>query len=265
MKLTSSALALTFLCSCGILPDQSRHATGAQASMPPAASVGYVTVDPAQDAEVSEESHFKAPANAVPPPVFNLEYTFDTRGFNTTNLSGFSALRDDWSLSGFIDLFSSDGTVGADRTDTSRYFFELDLKRKLWEQSGVLFEVNDATGDNNALGRIGWYYLPKSEWLTENNIKFLIKLLPYETDGKGWQASLGYGKRFPNWLDGKFSIAGFLDANFDSGPMSSDTHLATETQFRYQVADGVRALVEVRLNEFLEDENGVGIGFQFNF
>ncbi|MFT5049335.1 MAG: hypothetical protein ACI8QZ_000727 [Chlamydiales bacterium] len=172
-------------------------------------------------------------------PQLSLEYTSDTRGYNTLNLTGSTPLRYQWNLWGLIDLHSTDGGPTAERVDTSRYFLELDLKRKLWTNAGIIFEVNDFAGDENVLGRAEGFYMAQAEWLSDHDAKLYFKVFPYETDGHGAQASFAFAKRFPGFAEDRWSIGGFLDANFDAGPLDDDTIIVTETRVRYEYMDGL--------------------------
>ncbi|MEM7560326.1 MAG: hypothetical protein AAF394_14495, partial [Planctomycetota bacterium] len=72
---------------------------------------------------------------------FLAEYDFDNRGYNVLHFQGHSPLPLGFSLWGFIDLEGADNT-SSDREDISRHFLELDFKRKLWRNLGVVAELN---------------------------------------------------------------------------------------------------------------------------
>ena len=223
---------------------------------------------PSDAPRVYAESLEEAPETKPAPfgkQKLSLEYTADSRSFNTLNLTGTAPLRYQWNLWGFIDLHSSDGGPSAEPEDSSRYFIELDLKRKLWSAGGVVFELNDATGDNNVLGRAGLFYQAPWSWLEANSARLFFKAFPYETDGRGWQASFAFSKRFPEIAGDRISIGGFFDANFNSGPNDDDNNIVTETQVRYEISPGINLFAEFRRNEFLADRHGVGMGLQASF
>ncbi len=195
----------------------------------------------------------------------SLEYQFDTRGFNTLNLTGSAPLPGGWNIWGFVDFESPDGGVDDSRTDLSEFFFEIDLKRKVWNDFGVVLEVNDPQGVDNALSRVGLFWTPKSQFLKDHNLFFFVKVFPYESDGRGYQISFAWNKKFPNILDGRFSVGGFFDANFENGPGKDKVLIVSDTQFRYRLVDGLHFLAEVRVNEFFDAKKDVGVGFGFQY
>lgn len=199
-------------------------------------------------------------------PWGTIEYQFDTRGFNTLNFTGYSPLPYGFSVWGFVDFQSPDGP-NDERFDTGGFFYEIDLKRNLTEQFGLIGEVNDTPGVGNSLGRFGVFYQPKLEVLKENNTWLFFKVFPYETDGEGSQASMAWNTKFPNILDGRFSTGGFVDVNFQSGPSQDDVNVVAECQLRYRLVENLSLLTEVRFNEFLGDgqDLGVGVGLQYRF
>lgn len=198
---------------------------------------------------------------------FSVEYQFDTRGFNTLNFTGTAPLPAGFNIWGFVDFESPDGGADDSRTDLSESFFEIDIKRKVWEDFGVIVEVNEAQGVDNALSRLGVFYAPQSQFLKDHKLFFFVKIFPFESDGQGYQISFSWNKKFPDILDGRFSIGGFFDANFDNGSGKDKVLIVSDTQFRYRLIDGLHLLAEVRFNEFLgaKKDIGVGFGLQYHF
>jgi len=194
------------------------------------------------------------------------EYQFDTRGFNTINFTGGSKLPYGWSLWGFIDIETADSSDGS-RTDAQKFFTEIDLKKELYKGFGVVLEYNDGQGRHDSIGRLGANYIARWDWLKKMDLDLGFKIFPIETDGHGWQGSFCWEKKFPKILDGKFSMGGFFDINFDSGPSDDETNVVTETQFRYKLTENLEALVEYRFNEFKpsNEEQGLGIGLKYKF
>ncbi len=197
----------------------------------------------------------------------SMEYQFDTRGFNTFNLTGGTPLPAGFSLFGFVDFESPDGGVDDSRYDLSEFFFEIDLKRKVWEDLGVVVEANEMQGADNALSRLGLFYAPSCQILEDLDLFFFVKIFPFESDGQGYQISFTWDKRFPSFLDGRFSIGGFLDANFENGPGRDKVLIVSDTQIRYRLLEGLHLLAEIRVNEFLgaKKDVGLGLGLQYHF
>lgn len=194
-------------------------------------------------------------------PKFSMEYQFDTRGFNTLNVTGSAALPYGFNVWGFVDFESPDGGLNSSRSDLAEHFIEIDLKRKLGKDYGVVLEVNDAQGVNDSLGRVGLFYIPQWDWLKQHNVTLFFKGFPYETDGQGGQMSFAWNLRFPDILDGRFSMGGFLDINIDSGARDNKTNVVADHQFRYRLVDGLHLLIELRYNEFLGANRDFGVGF----
>ena len=200
------------------------------------------------------------------PNFFLGEYQFDSRGFNTIHFMGSAALPYGFNLWGFVDLEGLDDS-NARREDIRRVFIELDLKRKIGENWGIIAELNDSHGTNNALGRLGIFVKPSWQWLKDNDMFLFFKIFGYETDGHGGQASFAWNKKFPCILDGRFSAGGFFDANFNTGAGNAQTKIVSDTQIRYRLIDGLHLLMEFRYNQFLGSQNdfGIGSGIQYRF
>ncbi len=197
----------------------------------------------------------------------SIEYQFDTRGFNTLNFTGSAPLPAGFNIWGFVDFESPDGGPDDSRYDTSEFFFEIDIKRKIWRDLGVIVEINETQGVDNALSRTGLFWTPQGQFLKDHNLFFFVKIFPLESDGRGYQISFAWNKKFPEFLDGRFSIGGFFDANFDNGPGKDKVEIVSDTQFRYHLIDGLHLLAEFRYNEFLGAKKDVGFGFgvQYHF
>ena len=197
------------------------------------------------------------------------EYDFDDRGFNVLHFMGHSPLPYGMSLWGFVDFEGAD-TLGANREDTARYFLELDLKKKLWDSGGILAEVNDLHGDDNAIGRFGVFWKPDTTWLLledsllAGKFDFAIKYFPVETDYQGGQFSFNWNKQFDEFMSGRVSAGGFFDLNYNIGPTGKNI-LVTEHQIRFRVAEGLHLITEFRVNEFLRDDFGIAPGIQYRF
>ena len=200
------------------------------------------------------------------PDFSRFEYQLDDRGFNTIHFMGSSALPWGFNIWGFVDFEGFDTNV-ARREDLSRFFLEIDIKRKIGEQWGLIAEVNDLQGINNTLGRLGVFYIPEARWLRDRHAFLFFKVFPYETDRRGSQFSLAWNKDFPNVGGGRLSAGGFCDLNFSAGAAGEGTVVVTEHQFRVRVAEQMYFLIEARLNEFLGDERdyGTGVGVQYRF
>ncbi|MFH1615503.1 MAG: hypothetical protein ABIG61_10535 [Planctomycetota bacterium] len=194
------------------------------------------------------------------------EYQFDTRGFNTINFTGGSKLPYGWSLWGFIDIETADSHEGS-RADAQEFFTEIDLKKELYKGFGVVLEYNDGEARHNSIGRVGVNYTARWDWLKKMDLDLAFKVFPIETDGHGWQGSFCWEKKFPKIFDGRFSMGGFFDINFDSGANDNETNIITETQARYKLTENLEALVEFRFNEYLvaSQEHGLGIGLKYKF
>ena len=198
-----------------------------------------------------------------------VEYAFDSRGFNVFHYMGHTPLPFGFNVWGFIDI-EGDDLPGANREDLSRYFLEIDLKRKLWDTGGVIAEVNDLHGDGNAIGRFGVFWKPDTEWLSPEDgflsgkLHFAIKFFPVETDGQGGQFSFNYNKNFDGVLGGRFSAGGFFDFNYDIGATGFDS-IVSEHQLRVRVAEGLHFVTEFRVNEFLRNDFGISHGLQYRF
>ena len=199
-------------------------------------------------------------------PWGTIEYQFDTRGFNTLNLTGSSPLPYGFNIWGFIDLQGNDGGPGS-RYDTANYFYEIDIKREIWDRVGVIGEINDATGPNNNLTRLGVFYTPDWDVLQDLNTWLFLKAFPVESDGAGYQFSFAWNTRFPDYFDDRWSIGGFVDFNFDSGPSEDDLNIVSDIQVRYRLIENLSLLSEFRINKFLGNNKdfGVGFGVQYQF
>jgi hypothetical protein len=199
---------------------------------------------------------------------FTSEYQFDTRGFNTINFTGASDLPLGFTVWGFTDIETADlyGSKSS-RKDVEELFIEIDLRKELYKGFGVVAEYNDNEGAGNNIGRLGFNYKPGWEWLKDNDINLYFKAFPFETDGHGGQASFSWNKKFLDALDGRFSMGGFFDMNYDSGPNDDEINIVSDTQFRYRLINHLEALVEFRFNEFLpaNQEHGFGIGLKYSF
>jgi len=192
------------------------------------------------------------------------EYQFDTRDFNTLNFTGFTSLPANFEFFGFVDIETQKRET--DRLDGATYFMELDLRSPTVYDFGILAELNSASGINNDIGRLGFFLQPEFQILRKHNLWVLAKVLPVETDGIGWQASLSWNKKFPLILGDRFSMGGFFDYNFRAGN-DKQGHPVSDTQFRFSLTDQLSLLVEYRHNDLLPSglESGVGFGFQWCF
>ncbi|MEM7311741.1 MAG: hypothetical protein AAF497_01190 [Planctomycetota bacterium] len=199
------------------------------------------------------------------------EYDFDSRGFNVLHFMGASAFPGGFRIWGLLDIEGIDH-LATQREDLSRYFLEIDIKRALYKNVGVVAELNDLTGDNNAIGRFGFFWTPDTSflsnfggwWLT-GDFKFGIKAFPYETDGEGGQFSFNWNKNFENILGGRISAGGFFDLNLNAGPMNDSTVIVTEHQIRLRFFDNIHLITEFRWNQFLAADFGVAPGIQYRY
>ncbi len=192
------------------------------------------------------------------------EYQFDSRDFNTLNLTGFSTLPQNFSIWGFVD-FEANKASQSRQSDLSTHFIEIDLRSPRWRGLGITTELDSTNGIGNDTGRLGLYYLPKAKWLNDNNMFLFFKGFPIETNGDSKQISLAWNIKFAKILDGRFSMGGFADWNFNSGK-KKNTNLVTDTQFRFRLINNLSFLVEYRKNEFITgNEDGTGIGLQYKF
>ena len=194
------------------------------------------------------------------------EYQFDTRGFNTINFTGGADLPYGWSLWGFTDIEAADSSDDS-RTDAQNFFMEIDLKKELYKGFGIVLEHNDGQGRHDNVSRFGVNYIARWDWLKKLDLNLAFKVFPIETDGHGWQGSFCWEKKFPKIFDGRFSMGGFFDINFDSGRNDDETNIVTETQFRYKLTENLEAFAEFRFNEYkiASQEEGLGIGLKYKF
>ncbi len=200
-------------------------------------------------------------------PRIRMEYQFDSRDVNNLNVDGTAPLPYGFNLWGFVDFYSPFDRGDRSRFEEANFFYELDLKRKVWNDVGFILEVNEQQGVANTVGRAGVSYDPTWLILNEHDLFLTFKAFPVESDGHGYQLSVAWDKRFPDWLGGRFSTGGFFDANFDGGPGHDEINLVSEVQIRYRLIGELHALTEVKYNEFLGDDDdwGVGVGFQYRF
>ena len=194
------------------------------------------------------------------------EYQFDTRGFDTINFTGGANLPLGFTVWGFTDIETPD-ISGRSRQDAENFFMEIDLRRELYKGFGVVAEYNDGQGTNDNLGRFGLNYIARWDWLKDIDLSLYFKAFPLETDGHGGQVSFSWNKKFPKILDGRFSMGGFFDLNFNSGSKDDEMNVVSDTQFRYRLIDNLEALVEFRFNEYkvASQEHGFGIGLKYKF
>lgn len=192
------------------------------------------------------------------------EYQFDSRDFNTLNFTGFSTLPADFSIWGFVDFEGAKNT-NKQESDLSTYFLEVDLRSPSWNGFGFITELDATTGVGNDTGRAGLYYKANSSWLKDNHMFLFFKAFPLESNGDVRQFSFAWNIKYPKVLDGRFSMGGFADWNFNSGA-NKDTNLISDTQFRFRIVQNLSFLVEYRINEFItKSDKGTGIGLQYKF
>ena len=197
-----------------------------------------------------------------------LEYGYDNRDFNVMHFMGNSPLPYGFNIWGFVD-FEGAPTQAAPTEDMTRFFLEIDVKKELWNNFGVIAEYNDLQGSGNAVGRFGVFYTPQLDFLSPTDGwlagkgKLGFKIFPAETDGHGWQASFNWNKNFDEWLGGRVSAGGFFDLNLNTGPKGDV--VVTEHQVRIRLIEGLHAMTEFRVNEFLQDDVGVSFGAQYRF
>lgn len=203
------------------------------------------------------------------PQWFLAEYDFDNRGYNVLHFMGFSPLPHGFSIWGFIDIEGAD-LQGSDRAELSRYFLEIDLKKQVWKNAGLVAELNDLQGVGNEIGRVGAYWQPDTSWLSIEQgplagpFKLGFKCFPVETDGQGGQLSFNWNKRFDNVLGGRLSAGGFFDWNYGIGPRN-EIRIVTEHQIRWRLMGGLHLITEFRQNDFLADNFGIAPGIQYRF
>lgn len=201
---------------------------------------------------------------------FRAEYDFDDRGFNVLHFMGNSPLPYGFNIWGFIDI-EGDDRIGAEREDLSRFFLEIDVKKPIWKNFGIIGELNDLQGVGNEIGRLGVFYQPKWQLLSPQDGRFAgkgilgFKLFPIETDGHGWQASFHWNKQFDNLWGGRLSTGGFFDLNFDAGRNNDQAIIVTEHQIRLRMIEGLHLITEFRVNEFLQNDFGIAPGIQYRF
>ena len=194
------------------------------------------------------------------------EHQWDSRGFNSLQFFGYTPLPEKFELVVSVDLDSPIASSES-RYDLSNFFLEADLSYKYWQNAGPILEVNDFQGVDNDIYRFGVFYVPKWEALKKYHLFLFTKFLFVESDERGGQLSFAWNKRFPSMLNGRFSLGGFVDVNYDSGSTHSETNVVSDLQLRYRVYDELHFITELRYNEFKpsDDEFGVGIGLKFYF
>ncbi|MEM7474923.1 MAG: hypothetical protein AAF483_08020 [Planctomycetota bacterium] len=199
---------------------------------------------------------------------FLAEYDFDNRGYNVLHFMGNSPLPLGFSLWGFVDLEGAEGTT-AEREDISRHFLELDIKRRLWRNTGIIAELNDLQGADNEIGRLGAFWTPETDALSPSSglwagqFRLGLKFFPIQTISRTGQWSFNWNKQFASIAAGRVSAGGFFDLNYDTS--SSNVTIVTEHQIRLRVAEGLHLITEFRLNEYLIDEFGIAPGVQYRF
>ena len=187
------------------------------------------------------------------------EYQFDNRDFNTLHFMAAAPLPADFSIWGFVDFESQKNNKERD-SDLTTYFHEIDIRSPRWNGVGILLEHNSSSGLSNDVGRMGVYCVPKFKLLDKINLSLFFKYFPVEFDGEGSQASFSWNLKIPQILQGRISLGGFSDWNFESG-VKKDTNIVSEMQIRARLIDNLSALVEFRRNEFLgENIDGTGSG-----
>ena len=196
------------------------------------------------------------------PRFARFEYALDDRGFNVLHFMGGSELPHGLNIWGFIDIEGTDAS-GTNREDLSRFFLEIDIKKKLLREFGVIGEVNDLGGDGNTVSRLGFFYLPQRQLLKDWELFFFIKYFPYESDGRGSQFSFSWNKKLSGVLDGRLSAGGFFDLNFKG--VGDDEIIVQEQQIRFRLWDNLHLMTEFRQNDFLSEEFGVATGLQYRF
>ncbi len=194
------------------------------------------------------------------------ELELDTRGFTFLNFTGASRLPAGFNLWGFIDLESTDAE-GNRKTDLNKFFTEIDLKREVWKGLGGIAEYNDGSGRRDNVGRFGAYYAPTWAWLKKIDLVMQTKWFPIGTEESRRQGSLGW-----NWtpryiLDGRFSMGGFYDLNFNEVDGEYRKQTVSDTSFRFRLLGNLNAIVKYRYNQFLskDQESGWSIGALYRF
>ena len=197
---------------------------------------------------------------------FTLMYQWDTREFNTLNVEGSAPLPLGFNVWGFVDFMTPMNDAHKNE-DIADFFYEIDLKRKVVWDCGVILEANDQQGLENAVGRAGVFWEPKSKFLEDTHLWFLLKAFPYETDHEGGQVAIAWDKRFSDFLEGRFSMGGFFDVNINSGADDDGTNIVSETEFRLRLIEGLHFVTELRYNGLLDadDDFGIGFGLKYNF
>jgi hypothetical protein len=188
------------------------------------------------------------------------EYWFDTRGYQTFNVTGASRLPAGFSLWGFIDVDSAD-TPGNSRIDKSEFFLEVDVQRELWQGVGPIVEYNDGNGTSDSAGRFGLFYQPSFEVLKRADLWLYTKWFPIGTHDGTRQAAFAWNWTPRYLFDGRFSTGGFFDLNFNEADGHYRPQAVSEIQLRYRLLGNLNAVAEYRLNEFLEKDQSTGWAF----
>ena len=194
------------------------------------------------------------------------EYWFDTRGYQTFNVTGASRLPAGFSLWGFIDIDSPDAP-NASRVDKSEFFLEVDLQRELVNGFGAVAEYNDGEGTADSAGRFGAFYQPSFDFLKQWNLWLYTKAFPIGTDPGRRQVAFAWNWTPHYLLEGRFSTGGFVDVNFAEQEGNFRPQTVSEIQLRYRLIGNLNAVLEYRLNKFLVKDQSTGwaIGMQYLF
>jgi len=186
-------------------------------------------------------------SSSKPTVKFSLTQYFDSRRFETATLfSKVDHLPLGLQLWGFTELHGNQSRPDG-RLPLDRYFMEYRLLRPLgssWlsnsDAAGAIAEYDDLNGLKNRVVRLGIYYQHATSLPGVGKAFLQWRVFPWESDGRGWQASVSY--RVP--LTNRVSVTGFADANLLGGGVHRwlyepqlnvrlNEHLSAVTEFRY--------------------------------
>lgn len=246
--------------------------------------LGSPTLILAEAPEPASEAVAPSPEPIYLPATVDIAGYYDTRDYTGITVNTFFVLPAGFSFFSFIDIDNAyyydaaPGAPDASRGDATQAYTELNLQ---WgDYLNFPLEVHGqwALGTNpyvTDLARVGLrLHAPPNTWgaaLARANLVLHLAYFPYvqrlnfEKHPGGYESQISLFYRwvpFAELTDSRVYVSGWADFDVRT---KADNDFYTEHQLGVRVVAGLHVVAEYRHFSFLPEQDGVGIGLQYQF
>ncbi|MTI41545.1 hypothetical protein [Fulvivirga lutimaris] len=223
--------------------------------------LGLLMLTIASSTVMAQEKSGKVKSGFMDPNIY-----YDTRGHSEFTINALAKFHGPFEYFGFVNY-----TGAEEDTDVGSFYVEQTLRWKFYNKLPLNLAVQAAlrSGAANDSYRLGLRWIANetggiSELLSKLHLSYGVTLFALQAgygDQQRYLAQIEHAYRFSFWQN-KVYISGFADQNLNHGSDNPFTWV-TEHQLGIQLLPNFYAVAEYRINEFLTETTGVGLGLEY--